>query len=160
MDPVTAPIWEIPLRLLSAALLGLMLGLDREMKQKPAGMRTYSLVSLGAAVFALVGQMLAAEWSAYEGFSFESIPIVTGVVGGVGFLGAGAITQARNKVEGITTAAGIWGVAAIGLACGIGAYAVGAFAAVFGLTILVALNWLERRVLQNQGDELDIGSDR
>jgi putative Mg2+ transporter-C (MgtC) family protein len=104
------------LRLLLAAALGAAIGYQRERAQKPAGLRTHILIAAGAALFTIV--------STY-GFGVEADPsrIAAGVVAGIGFIGAGAIIRREGGiVEGLTTAATIWAVAAIGLAAGAGMY--------------------------------------
>jgi len=108
--------WELALRLLVASLLGAVIGLQRELVGKPAGMRTHVLVSLGCALFTVVS---------LEGFGPAADParVAAGVVAGIGFLGAGAIIRGtQGMVIGLTTAASIWAVAAIGLAVGAGLY--------------------------------------
>ena len=106
---------RILLRLLLAAALGGILGYEREHHGKAAGFRTHMLVSMGAALFVLVpqqGGMAIADLSR----------VLQGVIAGIGFLGAGAIVKHRSEesVQGLTTAAGVWMTAAIGLACGLG----------------------------------------
>lgn len=108
-------ITRILMRLLLAALLGGMLGYEREHQGKAAGIRTHMLVAMGAALFVLVpqqGGMLVADLSR----------VIQGIVTGIGFLGAGAIIKNRSEeeVQGLTTAAGVWMTAAIGIACGLG----------------------------------------
>ena len=109
---------EMALRLLLAAALGAAIGYQRERAQKPAGLRTYVLIAAGAALFTIA--------STY-GFDIGADPsrIAAGVVAGIGFIGAGAIIRREGGiVEGLTTAATIWAVAAIGLAAGAGLYIV------------------------------------
>jgi len=109
---------EMALRLLLAAALGAAIGYQRERAQKPAGLRTHILIAAGAALFTIV--------STY-GFGIDADPsrIAAGVVAGIGFIGAGAIIRREGGiVEGLTTAATIWAVAAIGLAAGAGLYIV------------------------------------
>ncbi len=109
---------EMALRLLLAAALGAAIGYQRERANKPAGLRTHVLIAAGAALFTIV--------STY-GFGIEADPsrIAAGVVAGIGFIGAGAIIRREGGiVEGLTTAATIWAVAAIGLAAGAGLYIV------------------------------------
>jgi len=108
------------LRLLLAAALGAIIGYQRERVGKPAGLRTHILICIGAALFAVV--------SAY-GFGMTADPsrVAAGIVAGIGFIGAGAIIRREGGiVEGLTTAATIWAVAAIGLAAGAGLYIVSA----------------------------------
>jgi putative Mg2+ transporter-C (MgtC) family protein len=109
---------EMVLRLLLAAALGAAIGYQRERARKPAGLRTHILICIGAALFAVV--------SAY-GFGMTADPsrVAAGIVAGIGFIGAGAIIRREGGiVEGLTTAATIWAVAAIGLAAGAGLYIV------------------------------------
>ncbi|BBP76596.1 MULTISPECIES: MgtC/SapB family protein [Pseudomonas] len=109
---------RITLRLLIAALLGGVLGFEREQKGKAAGVRTHMLVALGAALFVLVPQMSGAQADAMS-------RVVQGVIAGIGFLGAGTILKGHadeegQHVKGLTTAAGLWMTAAIGVAAGLG----------------------------------------
>jgi putative Mg2+ transporter-C (MgtC) family protein len=113
--PDAAEVTRVMVRLLLAALLGGIVGYEREHKGKAAGLRTHMLVAMGAALFVLVperGGMGIADMSR----------VIQGVVAGVGFLGAGAIIKrhSEEQVQGLTTAAGIWMTAAIGVACGLG----------------------------------------
>ncbi len=125
---------ETSVRLISAAAMAALIGLEREVRDKPAGLRTHMLVGLGAAAFTVFGIDLATGLGHQnESFSFDPLRIVSGVIGGLGFLGAGAIIQSRGDVFGLTTAAGIWLVGAIGVGCGTGNY----FAV--GITTLIAL---------------------
>ncbi len=121
---------EMILRLLLAAALGAIIGFQRERAGKAAGLRTHILISVGACLFTV---------ASIYGFGSGSEParVAAGVVAGIGFLGAGAIIRSRGEiVHGLTTAASIWAVAAIGLAAGSGLYIVSAVAAVL---ILIAL---------------------
>ncbi|MCD6247640.1 MAG: MgtC/SapB family protein [Candidatus Diapherotrites archaeon] len=122
---------ELILRLVLAAILGAIIGFEREAKNKPAGIRTHSLVSLGACIFTL----------ASIGFGLldarvEPSRIAAGIVTGIGFLGAGAIFRSENKVSGLTTAADLWVVAAIGLAVALGEYLMAAAATAIAFFIL------------------------
>jgi putative Mg2+ transporter-C (MgtC) family protein len=115
---------EMVLRLLLAAALGAAIGYQRERAKKPAGLRTHVLISAGAALFTI---------ASIYGFGIEADPsrIAAGVVAGIGFIGAGAIIRREGGiVEGLTTAATIWAVAAIGLAAGAGLYIVSVATAV------------------------------
>jgi len=114
--------WEMVIRLLIAAFLGAVIGYERARAKKPAGIRTHLMVCMGAALFTVIS-----IW----GFAGNADPsrIAAGVVVGVGFLGAGTILRQERGVAGLTTAATIWAVAAIGVAIGTGLYVVGAVAA-------------------------------
>src|SRR5574344_2514798 len=107
---------DILIRLIAAMLLGGVIGIEREYRSKDAGFRTHFLVSLGSALFCIVSQY---------GFGAEvkdASRVAAQVVSGIGFLGAGTIIFQKNVVRGLTTAAGLWVTAAIGLACGTGMY--------------------------------------
>ncbi len=119
---------EIILRLVVAAALGALVGIEREINRKPAGMRTHALVCMGAAMFTVVSFM-------FEGNAVDTSRVAAGVVTGIGFIGAGAIWQAKNKVHGLTTAADLWAVAAIGLAVGTGLYLL----AIAGVALMLIL---------------------
>src|SRR3712207_3489265 len=113
---------ELVLRVLIAALLGGLVGFEREFSDQPAGFRTHILVSLGAALFSLVGAYGVEEFFRGEGADVRLDPtrIAAQVVTGIGFLGAGAILQQGVNVRGLTTAAALWVTAAIGTAVGLG----------------------------------------
>jgi putative Mg2+ transporter-C (MgtC) family protein len=137
---------ELALRLLAALLLGGAIGWEREWRHKPAGLRTHMLVSLGAAAFMLLGFELIDQVAPnYERARIDPIHVIEGVVGGIGFLGAGCIIQSQNRVQGITTAAGVWVAGGVGLGCGAGAYAVAALTALFAVITLWLVAVLERR---------------
>lgn len=129
-------ILDISLKLFIALLLGGIIGIEREFRSKDAGFRTHFLVALGSALFCIVSQY---------GFGFDlkdSSRVAAQVVSGIGFLGAGTIIFQKNVVRGLTTAAGLWVTAAIGLTCGTGMYIVALIATamvLFGLEILNAL---------------------
>jgi len=136
---------ELIQRLLLAALLGGLLGIERELKQKAAGLRTNILIALGSALFTLMSIELA-------GTTDDQTRIVAQVVTGIGFLGAGAIMRTDSGVQGLTTAATVWVNAAVGVAAGGGHYllAVSATAVAMGVLLLVAPleNAMARRVAE------------
>ena len=109
--------WNFILRLFIAGILGGLIGFEREFRAKEAGVRTHFIVALGSALFMLISQY---------GFSgqFDHARVAAQVVSGIGFIGAGVIIFQKNVIRGVTTAAGMWVAAAIGLACGAGMYAV------------------------------------
>ena len=129
-------------RLLLAADLGAALGLEREYRQKPAGLRTNILIAVGSALFTIMSASIA-QGGADPG------RIAAQIVTGIGFLGGGAIMRNRDTVHGMTTAATIWVNAAIGVAAGTGQYALATFAAALTLVVLVVLppieTYFERR---------------
>jgi putative Mg2+ transporter-C (MgtC) family protein len=115
---------EIVLRVVLAAALGGAIGLERELREREAGLRTHMLVSVGAALFTLVSAYAWTDWrfSNEEGLVFDPTRIAAQVVSGIGFLGAGAIIRQGLSIRGLTTAATLWVVAAIGMAAGVGYY--------------------------------------
>lgn len=134
---------EITLRLLASAVCGAVIGWNREREDKPAGLRTHMLVSIGAASFTLVMLDLMHR---YGDARADPTRIVQGITAGIGFLGAGSIMQSERGVRGMTTAAGIWAVGAIGVACGAGAYAIAAVTLVLTFVVLSLVLRLERRI--------------
>lgn len=119
---------EMVLRLLLAAVLGAIIGAQREWSGKPAGLRTLALISAGSALFAIVSAL------GFDGA--DPSRIAAGIVTGIGFLGAGAILHRHGGVEGLTTASAIWVVAGIGLAAGTGLYLLAAAVTVITLIVL------------------------
>jgi putative Mg2+ transporter-C (MgtC) family protein len=115
---------EIVARVVLAAALGGAIGLERELREREAGLRTHLLVSVGAALFTLVSAYAWTDWhfSNREGIVFDPTRIAAQIVSGIGFLGAGAIIRQGLSVRGLTTAATLWVVAAIGMASGVGYY--------------------------------------
>ncbi len=113
-------LFDCTLRLVAAMLLGGIIGLEREYRSKDAGFRTHFLVALGAALFTIISQ-----YGFNDGVK-DTSRVAAQVVSGIGFLGAGLIVFQKNSVRGLTTAAGLWVTAAIGMACGVGMFAVSA----------------------------------
>ncbi|RYY92692.1 MAG: MgtC/SapB family protein [Comamonadaceae bacterium] len=128
-------------RLVLAALLGGLLGLERELTGKPAGLRTHMLVALGSAMFVLAGARAGLD---EDGLS----RVVQGLLAGIGFLCAGSILKSDNQehVYGLTTAAGLWMTAAIGLAAGLGMDALAVLASLLTLAILMLEAPLQRAI--------------
>ena len=121
---------------LVAAFCGAMLGWNRELKGRAAGLRTQTLVCLGACVLTMTALELAAR---YPDSNFDPLRAVSGIAGGLGFLGAGSIVQAGGSVKGVTTAATVWISGTIGLTCGIGWYPMAAITMVLTLVTLSCL---------------------
>jgi putative Mg2+ transporter-C (MgtC) family protein len=138
---------EMLIRLLLAIAGGACLGWERTAKDKPAGLRTHMLVSLGAAISIVATLQLSGPgWTRSGALPMDISRVIAGIVGGIGFLGAGAIIKHQHTVEGITTAASIWVSAAIGVACGLGQYSLAITSAVLALIILWTLGWIEDRL--------------
>ncbi len=124
--------------LILAVVLGGAIGLERQIRGKPAGLRTNVLICLGAAVFTIISKQMAA------GQADSVTRIAAQIVTGVGFLGAGAIIRDRGGIHGLTTAATIWLVSSIGMACGAGFYRLAAVSTLIAIVILIGLAQLER----------------
>ncbi len=137
--PDATQVTRITLRLLVAATLGGLLGYERERKGKSAGVRTHMLVAIGAALFVLIPQQAGAS-------SADLSRVLQGLIAGVGFLGAGAIIMGTKEVEtrGLTTAAGIWVTAAIGMAAGMGRESTAVLSTLIALLILSVVPWIYR----------------
>lgn len=141
---------QVTVRLLMAALLGAVLGFEREMKGKAAGVRTHMLVAIGAALFVLVPRMAGADDAALS-------RVVQGIVAGIGFLGAGTILKGKDgdagHVKGLTTAAGLWMTAAIGVAAGMGREATALISTVLALLVLGVMPWVVDRLEANKPED-------
>ncbi|MDO4534593.1 MAG: MgtC/SapB family protein [Clostridium perfringens] len=137
----TYSIHDIILRIFLAGILAGAIGLERELRSKEAGLRTHFLVGVGSALIMIVSQYGFADVIRYNNISLDPSRIAAQVVSGIGFLGAGTIIIEKKMVRGLTTAAGIWVVAAIGLAAGSGLYLI----AILGtVAVLVGLEFFQR----------------
>lgn len=142
MEPLL--ISEILTRLLVALLLGSVLGLERNLAHKTAGMRTYGLVSLGAALFTLVS---VEAGKMYIGFTdFDPLRMASQIIVGVGFLGGGIIFLKEGGINNLTTAAGLWVAAGIGIAAGIGFYMIAFSATVITFVVFTVLFYFEEKI--------------
>ena len=130
--------WNFILRLFIAGILGGLIGFEREFRAKEAGLRTHFIVALGSALFMLISQY------AFTG-RFDAARVAAQVVSGIGFIGAGVIIFQKHVVRGVTTAAGLWVAAAIGLACGAGMYVVAIAATLFTIMCLETMHIITRR---------------
>ena len=150
--------WEFLARAAAAAFLGGTLGLDRELRRAAAGIRTSALVGMGSAAFIAAAVLLAQEVEATPGSLNENQSrMAAGLVAGVGFLGAGAILRTDESVRGLTTAAGLWVTAAIGLLIGSGFWILGIGVTVLALIIIVGLRPLHESVTRHDGTDVDDG---
>jgi putative Mg2+ transporter-C (MgtC) family protein len=137
-------IWtDVALRLGVAVVIGAVIGLDRELRHKSAGVRTIGLVTLGAALAVMtVGADMAA-----------ASRVLQGTLAGIGFLGAGVIMRRGREIEGLTTAASIWTAAALGAACGLGAWQPVAIGSALVLVLLVVAGGIEKRLSKARVNE-------
>ncbi len=143
---------DVAVRLFVAAALGGAIGLERELREREAGLRTHLLVSLGSALFFLVSAYAWTDWtfSQSEGVTFDPTRIAAQIVTGIGFLGAGAIIRQGLTVRGLTTAATLWLVAGIGMASGAGYWEAAFIATIAALVTLwplrIAAHWIVTRM--------------
>jgi putative Mg2+ transporter-C (MgtC) family protein len=136
---------ELALRLTVGLILGAIIGWERELHRQPAGFRTHSLVALGAALFAIISGY------GFTGGNADPTRIAAQIVSGIGFLGAGTILHYRGHIRGLTTAASLWAVAAVGTATGTGLYVLAIFGTVLILIILSLLDRVERAARRRYG---------
>jgi len=138
---------DIVLRLGAAVGVGMVIGLNRDLTRKPMGMRTLGMVALGAAVVSLAAIQFADLAAHPDPLSRVVQGIVQGIMAGISFIGAGVILHdARGgRVHGLTTAATVWVTAALGIACGLGAWRIVLVAVILTLLLLVVVGWLEER---------------
>ncbi|KRT67725.1 MAG: MgtC family transporter, putative Mg2+ transporter-C (MgtC) family protein [candidate division WWE3 bacterium CSP1-7] len=131
--------WEEILRLGGALLIGFLIGLEREISRKPAGLRTHMLVSLASSLFTILSLS-----SAFGDGAADPTRIASQIVVGIGFVGAGVIISSGGQIKGVTTAASLWITAAMGMAMGLGEYLLAAVAAGFTLVTLLVIGVWER----------------
>ena len=146
MEAFAVSNFELMVRLTVAVILGLIIGSERSRVGKRAGMRTYALVSLGACLFIVMSGVVSVMYA--ETFSFDPLRVASQIVVGIGFLGAGVIFVQKNELTGLTTAAGLWVVAAIGATCGYGLYAIATYVTFLTLFIFEALWYFEERFVR------------
>jgi putative Mg2+ transporter-C (MgtC) family protein len=146
---------NLALRLTAGLVLGAIIGFERELHRQPAGFRTHSLVALGAALFTIVSAY------GFTGPLVDPTRIAAQIVSGIGFIGAGTILQYRGHIRGLTTAASLWAVAAIGTAAGAGMFVIAVTGTVLILVVLSVLDRVEtvaRRRLQLPPDQYDVAT--
>jgi putative Mg2+ transporter-C (MgtC) family protein len=149
--PNLAEVTRVFVRLVSAAILGGILGFEREQEGKSAGLRTHMLVALGAALFVLVPMQAGVS-------DADLTRVLQGLVAGIGFLGAGTIIKGpdTDKVKGLTTAANIWLTAAVGMAAGMGREATAVVCTALAFIILASIPKFSRSLQQRKKEKLDV----
>lgn len=135
---------QIILSLALAVFLGMLIGAERLLVHKEAGMKTHALVSMGAALFVIISEVVAYKYASM--FDFDPTRIASQVVVGIGFLGAGLIMLQGNRLSGLTTAGGMWVTSAIGMAAGFKLYSLATISTVLVLFIFIMINILEKPV--------------
>lgn len=141
------PTTELALRLLAAVCAGAAVGLERQIRDKAAGLRTHILVAVGAATYLILSAQVAIESNKPNVAPLDPLRVVGGLIGGIGFLAAGVIIEQRGNVRGLTTAASLWLTAALGAAAGLGQYVLVSLAVIITLLVLWPIQLFEHRVL-------------
>ena len=141
---------QIVFQLILAVIFGAIIGVERERKRKGAGLQTYSLVSLGSCLFAIIGLESINLFAENLGIKLDPLRIITAVATGIGFIGAGVVIFRQDHVEGITTAAGLWCAAAIGVAIGFKLYLLASVTVILTVIILSAFGAAERKFFKNR----------
>jgi len=139
---------DIVLRLFVALILGMVIGTERVWAHKTAGMRTYALVSMGSALFVVISNEMVKYYAGFSGMN--PLMIVSQIVVGIGFLGAGIIFNKDSKLVGLTTATGLWVSAGIGMASGLGLFNIAIIATVLTLFIFIVLWYIEERIKKSK----------
>ena len=140
------PITEIVLRLAAAIVLGASLGIEREWRERPAGLRTHILVCVASATFALVAiEIINQPMFDTDTLRIDPLRLVEAITGGVAFLAAGFIVFFKGEVHGVTTGAGMWLASAIGLAAGLGLFSIAILASLLGVVTLTLIRRAEFR---------------
>jgi putative Mg2+ transporter-C (MgtC) family protein len=129
-----------------ALFLGSIVGLERAIADKGAGMRTYALVSMGSALFIVISQEVIRQNFALGVYDFDPLRVAAGIVTGIGFIGAGLFIWRGEKVHNITTAAGLWVSAGIGVACGYELYSLALSTAILTLFVFTILWFIEKKI--------------
>ena len=142
--------FQLILQLILAVIFGGIIGFEREYKGKEAGFQTYSLVALGSCLFTIISFELFNFFTGKAGVSFDPSRIIQAVAIGIGFLGGGVIIYREFRLEGITTAAGLWCAAAIGVAVGAKLYLLALSAFLLTTIILIVFGILERKLLKKE----------
>ncbi len=138
-------------QLILATLFGALIGLEREVKRKGAGFRTYSLVALGSCLFTLISFELFNFFTFKSGITFDPSRIIQAIAIGIGFIGGGVIFhQASGGIAGLTTAAGLWVAAAIGIIVGIKLYFLAIFSTLLAILILAGFGLLEEKIFRTK----------
>jgi putative Mg2+ transporter-C (MgtC) family protein len=140
------PLEEVALRLGGAAVAGVLVGLNRDLRSKPIGMRTLGLVALGAAIVTVASVQYANLNEHPDALSRVVQGVIQGIMAGISFIGAGVILRNRDAqmVTGLTTAATVWLTAGLGIACGLAAWRTVALGLALGLFLLAGVGWIER----------------
>ncbi len=155
MQFIDAQNLDLIIKLAIALTLGGVVGLERYFAGKPAGMRTYALVSMGSALFVIISQLVSAQYSLEGTASFDPLRMASQIIVGVGFLGAGMIVFQKERVTGLTSASGLWVAAAIGVAAGYGLHSLAIIATVLTLLIFTLFWFIEQQIRKIKNEVFD-----
>ena len=155
--PTWLSFYVIAARMALAALLGGVVGLEREWRERPAGLRTHILVCLAASIVAILTIEIAhSPYFGGNNVRIDPVRLIEAVTAGVAFLAAGLIVFAKGEVHGLTTGAGLWLAGAIGLACGLGFWGIAIYATVLAIIVLTLLRLVEKKLdLKEEADSLE-----
>ncbi len=142
-----AVVKDVALKLLLSAFLGALIGLEREVREKPAGLKTNALISCGATLFMIISIYVMQE---YGTKTSDPGRIAAQVITGIGFIGAGVILRSRGSIKGLTTAATIWSVTGVGLAIGCGFYSAALIATIVILSVLLVIGKVEQHLVRRE----------
>ncbi|KKQ35317.1 MAG: MgtC family magnesium (Mg2+) transporter [Candidatus Nomurabacteria bacterium GW2011_GWB1_37_5] len=146
--------YELFVKLFIALVLGMIIGIERVLAHKTAGMRTYAMVSMGAALFVIIGNLVGEKLTGFS--SFDPLRMASQIVVGIGFLGAGMIVFQESRLIGLTTASGLWVAAGIGMASGFGLYNLAVITTILAIFIFTVLwiveQWIKKIPIRKIGE--------
>lgn len=144
---------DIIIKLILAIGLGMVIGVDRLLEHKQAGIKTHALVSLGSALFIVISEMMAIKYGGAGGF--DPSRIASQIIVGIGFLGAGSIILQGSRITGLTTAGGLWVTAGIGMAVGFGFFSLAIITTVLVLFIFIVMTVIEKPIRKISNDKMN-----
>jgi putative Mg2+ transporter-C (MgtC) family protein len=138
---------DIIMKLALAMLLGMIIGIERYLAHKTAGMRTYSLVAMGSCMLIIISETISASYMLLANVSVNPFQVAAAIITGIGFLGAGVILHQESRIIGITSASGLWVASGIGIAVGFELYNLAIIATILTLFIFIVLWFLEKKII-------------
>ncbi|MBQ2259227.1 MAG: MgtC/SapB family protein [Spirochaetales bacterium] len=147
---------EYLIRLIVAAICGALIGLEREKRQKSAGLRTHIIVAIASSLMMIVSKYGFFDVLVHEGVSVDVSRVAAGVVSAIGFIGGGVIFLKRDTLVGLTTAAGLWATVGVGIAIGAGMYVTGIFTTLFILLLQLIMHWKKLRVVSSVAGNITV----
>lgn len=147
---------EYLIRLIVAAICGALIGLEREKRQKSAGLRTHIIVAIASSLMMIVSKYGFFDVLVHEGVGVDVSRVAAGVVSAIGFIGGGVIFLKRDTLVGLTTAAGLWATVGVGIAIGAGMYVTGIFTTLFILLLQLIMHWKKLRVVSSVAGNITV----